>query len=128
MNCRTIPETSFGITFLITNQRAAKNSCMVICVKLKYFVVASKDFLKGGPQWRRPLPFSFSISSERNVSSMSLSSKIGFFFKSNLAANSDNISNVFSTRSEPLNFPGISFVLNSEAALCFSSKMFTTSE
>ena len=51
MNWKTISEhSSSGTQFSLTNQRAAKNSWTVRCVKLKCFVVVISAVLKGWPQ------------------------------------------------------------------------------
>ena len=51
MNWKTMSEYFLsGTQFSFTNQRAAKNSWTVRCVKLKCFVVVIGAVLKGGPQ------------------------------------------------------------------------------
>ena len=51
MNWKTISEHCLsGTQFSLTNQRAAKNSWTVRCVKLKCFVVVISAVLKGWPQ------------------------------------------------------------------------------
>ena len=117
MNCKTIIDTSSGISLLFTNERAAKYSWTVKWVKQKYFVVWEIDIIKGGPQCRSPplLRASTSISSKF---SRFISSSVNSNFRDNSdwAAKSDSLSRVLSPRT-------VCFFL-----MWFLSKTVSTSE
>ena len=117
MNCKTIIDTSSGISLPFTNDRAAKYSWTVKWVKQKYFVVWEIDIIKGGPQCRSPplLRASTSISSKF---SRFISSSVNSNFRHNgdWAAKSDSLSRVLSPRT-------VCFFL-----MWFLSKTVSTSE
>ena len=117
MNCKTIVDTSSGISLPFTNERAAKYSWTVKWVKQKYFVVWEIDIIKGGPQCRSP-PLLRASTSTSSKFSRFISSSVNSNLRDNSdwAAKSDSLSRVLSPRT-------VCFFL-----MWFLSKTVSTSE